>query len=98
MVASRLVIDVDLEGLSGHACIPLIIPALRSYTLNSLTVVLGRQAVQPLLERQQMLSGVWMRTSGLLMSLDLSASACAENTNAAAETREAAVRSTADSR
>lgn len=34
--------DVALEGLSGHACIHLIIPALRSFTLNSLMAVPGR--------------------------------------------------------
>lgn len=34
--------DMALEGLSGHACIHLIIPALRSFTLNSLMAVPGR--------------------------------------------------------
>lgn len=38
--------------------------------------------------------GVWMRAAGLLMSLDLSATACAETSQTAAETRDAAVRST----
>lgn len=55
LVTSRIVMDVDLQALSGHACIHLITPAPQRYTLSSVMVVLGRQAVQPLLERRQML-------------------------------------------